>query len=543
MGVTTNLQPLGSKRRNLIIATCALFFLLLIFYTQLQSDADRIKAMIPIPDEEPSETSKTAASQPKEDSKEDDSKDSKPEKAFVMSSDPDKEKTRVSHLHFLIPASDANVELCYNLVSSVINRYVPMLLGYHGTDLFDAAETHLAKLRAIKRYLDGLPKVDDDDLVAIVDGYDIIMQLPADIMIERYFQMRDKADARLAERFGVTVAEARKLGLRQTIFWGPDKICWPIDKNEPRCWAVPESGLPSDAFGPNTGNGKMLYNDPRWLNSGTVIAPVADMRKYIDATMVEIDETYDADFANRESDQYYLANVWGRQEYFRSLQVNAGQEVEGPEAKKLPAEKDVTEYHISIDYESMLFQTKAGYEPFFGYLEFNQSGLNAVVEHNFTESDHFEPFEIQMPASVVASMTRIFEGIAHMLPGVHAGDWIRDLKLGANFITQHIYVLWHCTGPKEWIASEYERLWFYPYAAPLIKAAVKASQEESLLTEAIIDGRRWATKMAYPDAKEIPEPLGGAWTDLNGTSFVSWSDMCSEHAGILFGGQHDESEQ
>lgn len=462
---------------------------------------------------------------------------------FVTSTSPP-DNIRTSQFHFLIPASDPNIELCYNLVSSILNRYVPILVGYHGKGLFDAAESHLAKLYAIQRYLDSLEKKEDDDLVAIVDGYDIIMQLPAEVMVERYFEMANAADARLAERFGVTVAEARSRGIRQTVFWGPDKVCWPIDHAEARCWAVPESGLPYNAFGPKSGNGEMYYNDPRWLNSGTVIGPIADVRNLIAATLVEIEKTYNPKFVNSESDQFYLSNVWGRQEYYRSLQVNGGSDVDGPDDKKLPTETKETEYHISIDYESLLFQTKAGYEPFFGYLQFNQSGVNAVMDQDFTEGKdpNFEPYGIQMPPNVVAAMTRLFDDISHTIPGVRSSDWLRDIRLGTNFVTKHIYALWHCTASKEWIALEFPNLWFFPHAKPLMKAAIKASQEEKLLTTAIIDGRRWATKLAYPAPADIKHELGGSWSDENEgeLTFVGWEKMCAEHEKIMFLGGKTE---
>ncbi|OAQ99034.1 hypothetical protein LLEC1_02508, partial [Akanthomyces lecanii] len=227
-----------------------------------------------------------------------------------------KPKPRASAFHYLVPASAPNIKLCYNVVSAAVNRFpAPLLLGWKGQGEMDAAETHLAKLRAIQIYLQGLSTDEDDDLVLIVDGYDIMMQLPMEIMIERYFNIQRDADARLAERFQLSVSELHERGIRNTIFWGPDKVCWPVEWAAPRCWAVPASHLDEHTFGPNQGDGGMETNDPRWLNSGTVIGPVGDMRTYINATMAEIARTYDANFENRESDQYYLANVWGRQEY------------------------------------------------------------------------------------------------------------------------------------------------------------------------------------------------------------------------------------
>lgn len=449
---------------------------------------------------------------------------------------------KISKFHYLIPASKSNLHLCFNLVSSAANRYpVPTILGWNGAGLFDAAKTHLAKLRAIERYLNALESEEDDDLVVIVDGYDIILQLPPEIMIERYFEVANKADARIARRFGISVKEARARGLRETIFWGPDKICWPIDAAESRCWAVPESSLPPDAFGPQTGNGDMLFSNPRWLNSGTVIGPVGDMKALIAATMEEINATYNTEYEFKESDQYYISNIWGRQEYYRSLKALPGEEVRGgPPDRHIPSvrsEHQKTEFHIGIDYESALFQTKAGYEPFFGYLEFNTSGLNGNMNVDmFGEGDDFVPFDISMPANVYSALGKLYESIADIHPGMVTNDWIRTIKLGTNFITEHIFPLWHCTGPKQWIVDEFPKMWFYPYAEPLVKATVKAFQGDELITNHLVDGRKWAPKNRYPGRDALTDELGGAWTDLNGGGFVEWHELCGSHAGKLFGG-------
>ena len=523
---------------------------------------------------------------------------------------------RTSKLHYLIPASSSNARLCYNVVSSVAARYpAPILLGWKGEGELDAAKTHLAKLRAIKRYLHKVTKKggkNDDDLVLIVDGYDIIMQLPPEIMIERYFNIVAESDARLAGQLGLTVDEAHKKGYRNTIFWGPDKICWPIEMNTARCWAVPNSTLGDKAFGPKTGEDGMDYNDPRWLNSGTVIAPLGDLRDYIDATMVEIKKTYDPNYENKESDQYYLANIWGRQEYYRTLDAdklkkekeeNEKKEKEEKEKKEkekeekekeekekeekekeekekeqkekeekdkkkrghesiarreedriLPlktSKKQKTEYHIAIEYESALFQTKAGYERFYGFMNFDQPGYAARSDVDMFElGSDFVPFHISMPANVHNAFTKIFECIpeSRLKDGIQdAGGWIRSLPLGVNYVTRHIYGLWHCTGAKEPIAEEYPKQWFMPYVRSLLRGAVAASRKHDLISSVLIDGRLWAPQTYYPAMDVAAEngtiaddgQYGGAWSDYKGDSFVTWNDLCGENEAELLAGEEE----
>ncbi|TQV96857.1 hypothetical protein IF1G_04097 [Cordyceps javanica] len=444
----------------------------------------------------------------------------------------------------------------------------------------DAAVTHLAKLRAIQQYLQGLSADEDDDLVLIVDGYDIILQLPVEIMIERYFTIRQDSDAHLAERFNMSVSELHNKGIRNTIFWGPDKICWPIDWSAPRCWAVPASHLPDHTFGPNQGDGSMANNDPKWLNSGTVIGPVGDMRKYIKVTMAEIERTYDANFENSESDQFYLANVWGRQEYHRSKlalalrgdnDTEASAWLEESEEHKLPnpevVEGEETEFHISIEYESALFQTKAGYENFFGYMKFDQPGYTARMEVDMFEAGaSFVPYSIPMPAAVYAALTRVYEaavkpsaarrsasteGTPHRgrrdattttsrsrLP---ASEWIRSVNLGVNYVTRHVYGLWHCTGSKDPIDDEYKALWFFPFVVSLLRANALASRAGDELTSTEMDGRAWVPRLQYPmekSRKSLPgSEYGGAFTDFKGEEFLSFGQLCGEWQDTLFSGE------
>ncbi|OAA44675.1 hypothetical protein BBO_04158 [Beauveria brongniartii RCEF 3172] len=495
-------------------------------------------------------------------------------------------KSRVSSFHYLVPASSPNIKLCYNIISAAVNRYpAALLLGWKGKGEMDAAETHLAKLRAIQQYLQNLSADDDDDLVLIVDGYDIIMQLPVEIMIERYFTIQRDSDARLAERFNMSVSALHDKGFRNTIFWGPDKICWPIDWSAPRCWAVPASHLDAHTFGPNQGDGGMATNDPKWLNSGTVIGPVGDLRTYINVTMAEISRTYDTNFENSESDQYYLANVWGRQEYHRSKEVlalrsdidaKAAAKLEGSDEFKLPDplafQGEPTEFHISIEYESALFQTKAGYDRYFGHMKFDQPGYTARMDVDmYGQGTSFVPYSISMPAAVYAALTRVYEAAvkpssaarrsvsegeeavphrsrreatatsSHSRSRLPASEWLRSASLGVNYVTRHIYGLWHCTGGKEFIDGEYKAMWFFPYVASLLRANALASRAGDELTAAEMDGRAWLPQLQYP-VEDSQNPMaggeyGGAFTDFEGEEFLSFGQLCGEWQDTLFSGE------
>ncbi|KAH8122649.1 hypothetical protein LI328DRAFT_157321 [Trichoderma asperelloides] len=523
---------LQGRRRNVFVAALIALFFAIVFYYNSYPDPEGLIAMLPHGSKLLNATLPASLIAPSLNS-------SKANQDSVPDSAPE---PKTSRLHYLIPASQPNLHFCYNLVSSAVNRYpVPTLLGWHGVDEFDAAKTHLAKLRAMERYFNSLPPDEDDDLAIIVDGYDILIQLPPEIMVERYFQVAERADAHLAQRFDISVGELHRRGLRQTVFLGPDKLCWPIDPVASRCWSAPESPIKPAAWGPDKGDNAMLYADPRWLNSGTIMGPIGDLRRYIAATMDEIRATHDPLYEFRESDQYYMANVWGRQEYWRS-RVMGSDIPEFPPDKIIPAKTNpfqTTEYHVAIEYESALFQTRAGYQPYFGYVQFNESGLTAKLTADVREEGpFFQPPTIKMPKSIVASLSKLYDAIPEAHPGSTSADWLSVVELGVNFITHHIYGLWHCTGPKEFVEFEYPTLWFYPYVKSLLKAAVRASQAGEPLTHKLIDGRKWVPKKYYPAGDTPDDEFGGAWTDLDG-EFVPWRDLCQPHNDLLFEGEEN----
>lgn len=418
-----------------------------------------------------------------------------------------------------------------------------MLLGWNGQGEFDAAITHLAKLRTIKRYLDSLDPEKDDDLGIIVDGYDIIHQLPAEVIIERYFDAARKADAHLAERMGISIGELHSRDMRQSVFWGPDKVCWPPDPRAARCWAAPASFLAENAFGPDRGPDEFFSEDPRWLNSGTVMGPIGDMRKVVDATMDEIAATYDIDFWQSDSDQYYLSNVWGRQEYWRSKKIANGSEVQGGPFDRIIPEKwsdlQDTELHMAIEYESSLFQPKAGNEPFMGHLQYGDKDYSSLVNLDmFGQGEGFTPYRVHMPSSIRTALMKLYDSVPDVHPGASAENWIRMVHLGTNFVTRQIYGLWHCTGPKEFIDGEYPKMWFYPFVRSLLKQSVLSSQRGDLISSQLIDGRKWIAKSSYPKVGDLEDEYGGAWSDeVAGGKFVPWKDLCGQHEGILFWGQ------
>ncbi|KAG5929488.1 hypothetical protein E4U42_005753 [Claviceps africana] len=503
----------SSVRRNLVVAACLSLLLLAGFLNARDSfDMERFESINPF------QANKTA------------------QNAFPSYSNSGKKRSR---LHFLIPASNSNLNFCYHLASAAANRYpVPTLIGWNGEGEMNIAQTHLAKLRAVKRYLDSLDVAEADDLILMADGYDIIHQLPPEVVIERYFELVREANEYLAQRMGLSVKEMKKKGTHQTIFFGPDKVCFPDDdENAARCWAAPASLLGPDPFGPSTDD--VASKDPRWLNSGTIIGPVSDLSKVIDASIHEINVTYSQDYWQRDSDQYYLANLFGRQEYWRNRMFL--QQVDTDEKHIIPekeSDTQETEFHMAIEYESSLFQTKNGNEMFTGHLQYNLADQTANVNIDlFEKGESFRPYPIKMPDNVRDALLKLFDSVPDAHPEVSGEEWIRLAHLGTNFVTKHIYGLWHCTGAKESLDFDYAKMWFYPFVKSLLRETAKAWQGQDPISTKLIDGRIWFPKRSYHETGVVNDEYGGGWSDESPHKFVTWREMCGHHEDMLFWGQ------
>ncbi|KAG5984895.1 hypothetical protein E4U55_002650 [Claviceps digitariae] len=518
---------MASVRRNLLVATCLSLLLVGLLCIGDSFDMERFDIISPLQAKKVAENISPPEPPP-----------SSPPSTQVSGE-------RTSRLHFLIPASNSNLQLCYHLASAGANRYpVPTLLGWNGQGEFDASIQHKAKLRSLKRYLDSLKKPEEsDDLVVLADAYDVLHQLPPEILIERYFEIVEKANAHLAQRMGLSVEQLVKRGMKQTVFFGPDKVCWPPDENAARCWAAPPSSLGANPFGPDRGPDEILSKDPRWLNSGTIIGPVSDMRTVINAAMAEIEATYDESYWQHGSDQYYLANIFGRQEYWRN-RTFLGDKAFGDNPvpnriipEKRPDTKE-TELHMAIEYESSLFQLKGGNELYIGYLQFNLADQTANINIDlFEQGAKFRPYSIRMPDNVRTALINLYDSVPDAHPGASAESWIELAHVATNFVTKHIYNIWHCTGGKEAIDFEYTKMWFYPFVKSLLRETVKAWQRKDPISTKLIDGRKWVPARYYPDKGVSEEEYGGAWSDESHDTFVTWKEMCGFSEGTLFWGQ------
>lgn len=457
-------------------------------------------------------------------------------------------KASDAHLHLLIPATSSNQYLCQLLLSAAVLNYpIPTLINWDAKEDNNAFVQHIAKVSKILQYLKSFPQGKEKDLVLIVDGYDVWFQLRSDVLIKRYFAINNAANKRISKTLG-NVAENKDI--KQTVIFGPDKLCWPSGKDGGRaaCWAPPQSTLPKDAFGPIndtdivTAISDPVHSRPRWLNSGTVMGTLGDVRAVFEATLDFVQKNHTSD-----SDQWYLANLFAEQEYSRTL-LQQDPSFNAPAMPEIPViEKgQKTEYHIGLDYESQLFQTVGYYQKFISWLWYDAAkGKGQQLSQSFTNSHGFE-----LPEDILASPPPFsVESKSHWETTVVGDEEIReaatrlpldrkwkDLPLATNVVTKHVFTVLHFTFVKELRDEWWRRMWYYQQGKEMLLAS--ARQPKAPTIDKPVQGQTWwnAEASHLADSEQVLKSTqgqkGGAWSDKG--KWVPWDDACLAYEGLIF---------
>lgn len=249
-------------------------------------------------------------------------------------------------MHLLIPASSPSPHLCKLLLTASTLSYPnPHLLAWQET--FDKSGmmgggSHIAKITRTLEYLEKLGSDSDDELVLMIDGYNIWFQLPVEVLVSRYYDILSETDIRLEQRYtqrGWLAARDQELHgeLSSRIVFAAGKRCAPNQVHTIACYALPASPLPEDLYGEDTdtpiGHNQYYSARQRYLNSAIIMGPVRDMRKLFERANVSTSReelwlagavgpqdltdngSGGSEYFYHGSDQSIFAKIWGRQEY------------------------------------------------------------------------------------------------------------------------------------------------------------------------------------------------------------------------------------
>lgn len=487
-----------------------------------------------------------------------------PNEDIVIAKDREQQRWDGYKMHFLIPATDVNINLCKTLLTAGILGYPsPSILAWQ--EPYDeqgglGGGSHLLKISRTLEYLNSLGPAQDEELVFMIDAYDIQFQLPVEVLINRFFKVNEAANDRLQNALGAAYQKER---IRQTIVFGAGKRCAPNALWEVACYTVPMSPAPADTYNNNTdtvlGHNQWYSVRQRYINSGYIIGPVKEMRKLF----VRAQEWVDAHKEHPiygASDQAIFALIMGEQNYVREqkrlqhvsildklfrtrLAKPIDNNIHGLYIDNIlhpstthtafdPKPGVDYEFGIGLDYESDLghqtMNSDIGRDSqWIQYTTEEWSSMQEQVNEKFNRHGKLDcKLNVPaLPASDVMSSARPFHLLEGNSDAVSESSWNTiPLYTHLCFGTQPVMI--HHNGGKERREQTWTQLWFQSRARDLLVAQMETRGSAR-------DIHRWEDFKKDPGVKQA----GGAWTDRG--EWVPWWQMCpdSTYGGELYRNQ------
>lgn len=409
--------------------------------------------------------------------------------------------------------------------------------------------SHLAKISKVVEYLHGLDSSQDDELVLMLDAYDIHLQLPKSTLVSRYYEVRNEAQARLVNFTGE--AGVRNSALSQSIVFGAGKRCAPNEPHTVACYAIPDSPVPM-IYGPNTDTviGRNHYYSvrQRYLNSGFILGPARAMRHVFEEAWALTEASPDSDpldngshigdWVYHGSDQSVFATMYGRQEYARekirlqhapsgtkprssSIFFSPIDNVLNPSFHHEEFDVDVRdgkspyEYGIFLDFASDLGHQTINSEQDAAWITYGARNNDTAMKEQI--GDRLDNFDC--PPDVPAKLPSDITNAKLLTDGTTRHDaqspWL-SRSLYTHLCMSRIPVLRHMNGEKKHREAHWGRMWYVPQARTMFKE----------LREALADNATLASKTDLKQHMASPglEVVGAAWTEESG--LLKWEDLC-----------------
>ncbi|VTO83006.1 unnamed protein product [Fusarium graminearum] len=391
--------------------------------------------------------------------------------------------TQDRRLAIVLPANNPDHELCKVITSSIALGYpCPVIVNWGKT--YDPSKgwkggSHLAKITGTLEYLDSVVdpntpdenRLEENDLVVLSDSYDVWFQLPPDVLIKRYHEANAQANRRLAAQY----KGRGKVTMQQTIIVSAQKKCFPPESSGSilHCDQLPDSPVRKDLYGPNTDRDPNEFHDnrPKYLNSGSMIGPVGDMRRY-------------------------FRRVYERMQ--RGL-VN-GKDLYSDQDKDFEFLHEEFEYHVGLDYTQQLFIPTVFEEQDGEIIALNDAAGIAEKSKTLDISPRLDG----VPADIQESHNPLSKLSFRELDIVE--DW-GEMPLYADFFSEAIPVVVHHNAHKDGAKKRrytwWDRIWYFPYLRELVEVQLKETKARSLL-DIVVNGESlvyWDSRSSKPQKK------------------------------------------
>ncbi|KAL2757328.1 hypothetical protein ACRALDRAFT_2098140, partial [Sodiomyces alcalophilus JCM 7366] len=462
-------------------------------------------------------------------------------------------------LRVILPADDPNTNLCKTIFSALANGYPAPIIANWGRDFKKTDKTfggfggsHLGKLDGTLAVLETLSsdatppdeRLHPDDLVLIMDAYDVWIQLPPSLLVRRWLAQNDAAAQRIRDGWSET-AEGALPPPRQSVILSTQKKCWPTkaDGSDTHCDILPESTARKDLYGPDTDkpDGPLHFRRPRYINSGSMLGPARDAIRILRRAHEKVEASRAAGL-NLFSDQGILGEILGEQELWRKEQRERNARL--PDVQ--PGGPDTWEYGMGLDYVQDLFVPTVFMEDDGEYLVLADQ---AAVDKASKEHKVDPPRLSGVPEDILtyASAPLVLAGVETETETESKADdderrnttgWA-DVPLYADYWSTQVPVGVHHNAHRggmkgrrlrEW----WSKTWYFPYLRDIVAARSQAvDTREPLVTipAAEIDGSKDGQDLVYwaPEAdmrKPLPRTFNPDDTEEDGLPEAGWDTLC-----------------
>ena len=375
-----------------------------------------------------------------------------------------------------MPATESNAELCKGLLSALVLGYpTPTLINWQKrftSQTLSFNGSHIGKITGTLDFINKLGEEKLDQLMLLVDGYDLWFQLPPSVLHSRFRsvgrQLFNLTETKVGRK---TVEKAR---ISQSIIFSAEKDCGPGagQVDEVACYGQPDSPLRPDLYGDDTDvrdpkTHLPLHKRPSFLCSGFIAGPIRNMKALMERAKQKADEK---EAMHGGSDQRVFNEIFGEQEYWREMQRQHHRSIF---RKAADAVEGILGMSGALITDAHASHRPANVTDAYGPYEFGiglDYGLELVQSMVFSEFDgRFLTYNQEQATNDVLSGAGMpspprVHGLPKDVIDDDGGFKWGEQPLYTNVWTGSIPLAVHLNGIKNMRQGIWDQMWFYPTA-------------------------------------------------------------------------------